>query len=441
MLKNNMNPRCAAAITIALTILAPKITATTAKADDWPQWRGPDRDGVWSETGIVDKFDSPHLKPIWRAEIAGGYSGPTIAEGRVFLTDRITKPVQMERVHCFDAATGRKIWTHAYKCSYRNVSYDTGPRASVLIENKRAFSLGAMGNLFCFNATSGTVLWSHDLNRKYKIRMPIWGIAAAPIIEDNLIITHIGGENNACLVAFDKITGKEAWHALSDKPSYSAPIVIDQAGLRVLVCWTGENVVGLNPATGKVYWSHPYKQRRMVIGIATPVVQDNHLLVSGFFDGSLLLRLHYDKPDVSKVWLVQGEDEMNTRGLHSIISTPIIKNGHIYGCCAYGELRCLDLKTGDRIWESLEAVPRARWATMHFIEHDEETWIFNERGDLIISRLSPDGYHEISRTHIFDPTTGQLNRRGGVCWTHPAFAGRKMYVRNDKELLCVDLAK
>ncbi|MBN2269713.1 MAG: PQQ-binding-like beta-propeller repeat protein, partial [Sedimentisphaerales bacterium] len=233
----------------------------------------------------------------------------------------------------------------------------------------------------------------------------------------------------------------EKWHALEDSASYSAPIVIDQAGKRVLVCWTGERIVGLDPQTGKLYWEYPFPPAQMVHNIGTPVFEDNYLFASEFFGGSLLLRIHADRLAVEKVWRRMGESERVTDSLHCCISTPFIRGDHIYGVDSYGELRCLNLHTGDRIWESQAVVPKARWATAHMVRQNDNVWIFNERGELIISRLSPGGYSEISRTKLIDPTEGQLDQRGGVCWSHPAFAYKHIYARNDQELVCADLSR
>ena len=423
----------------ALIVLA--VSASGAKAEDWAQWRGPGRDGVWNETGIIDAFPADKLTPVWRAEIGAGYSGPTIADGRVYVTDRLVKPKQVERVHCFDARTGKSLWTHTYDCPYRGVQYDAGPRASVTIREGLAYALGTMGHFFCFDAVTGEVRWQYDLNDRYKIRMPVWGISAAPLIEDDLIILQIGGEGDHCLVAFDRKSGEPAWHALEDNASYSAPIVIDQAGQRVLVVYTGDNVVGLNPKNGTVHWKHPFPATQMVIGIAAPVLHRNHLFMSNFFDGSLLLKLGEKDLTVTKVWQRAGESEKKTDGLHSIISTPYLDGDHIYGVDSYGELRCLDLATGDRVWESLEAGPKERWATIHFVKHHDKVWMFNEVGELIIAKLSPKGYEQISRAKLIEPTRDQLpSRRGGVTWAHPAFADRHVFARNDKELVCVSLA-
>lgn len=421
-------------------IITGSLFSSQASGADWPQWRGPNRDGLWQEKGVVQKFDSRQLPIRWRAEIASGYSGPTVANGRVYVTDRLTIPTQLERVHCFDAMTGRKIWSYAYKCSYKKVGYPDGPRAAVTIDNNRAYSLGSMGHLFCFDAAKGNVLWSRELNTEYKIKMPTWGIAASPLVEDGLVIVQIGGKDNACIVAFDKITGKEKWRALNDSASYSAPIVINQAGKRVLVCWTGDRVAGLNPLNGKLYWQHPFKPSRMIINVATPVFRNNHLFVSSFYDGSLLLKVSQDKLSIEKLWRRKGQSEKNTDSLHCMISTPILLGDNIYGVDSYGQLRCLDLYTGDRIWESLDAVPSARWANIHLIRNQDNIWMFNERGELIISTLSPKGFNEISRTKLINPTLGQLNQRGGVCWSHPAFAYKHVYIRNDEELICANLS-
>ena len=415
------------------------LTAETS-AIDWPQWRGPNRDGVWQEKGVVQKFDEPQLPIRWRAKISNGYSGPTVADGRVYVTDRLITPTQTERVHCFDAMTGESIWSHSYECIYKKVGHPNGPRASVTIDNNRAYSLGTMGHLFCFSAAKGNIIWSKDLNTEYKARIPIWGIAAAPLVENNLIIVQIGGKDNACLVAFDKTTGKEKWRALNDSASYSAPIVIKQAGKRVLICLTGKRIVGLNPLTGKLHWQHAFTPSRMVISIATPVFQNNHLFISSFYDGSLMLKVNPDKLAVEKVWRRKGTNERITDSLHCCISTPVLQADYIYGVDSYGELRCLNMQTGDRIWESLDAVPKARWANIHMVRYEDKIWMFNERGELIISKLSPKGFHEISRTKLISPTEGQLNQRGGVCWSHPAFANKHIYIRNDEELVCANLS-
>ncbi len=415
-------------------------TAGALRADDWPQWRGPNRDGVWRETGLVESFAADELPKLWRAPVSSGYSGPTVAAGRVFVTDRVAEPKQIERVHAFDAATGKPLWTHSYDCEYRDVGYVAGPRASVSIDGDRAYALGTMGHLHCLDAASGSVRWSKDLAAEYEIRMPIWGIAASPLVDGNVVIVQIGGSSGACVVAFDKLDGAEKWRALDDAASYSAPIIVQQAGRRVLVCWTGDSVAGLDPSNGEALWRHPFPPARMVIAIATPVFDENRLFVSSFYDGSRLLRLDPDRLEVSEVWQQMGPDEQHTKALHSLISTPLLAGDCVFGADSYGEFRCLDAATGERLWETQQPTPKERWGTIHMVRNHDHVWMFNELGELIIARLSRAGYEEISRAKLIDPTTEQLRRGQGVCWSHPAFANRHVFARNDNELVCASLA-
>jgi len=253
------------------------------------------------------------------------------------------------------------------------------------------------------------------------------------------VILHIGGRDGACVVALQRSDGSEVWRALDDRAQYTAPIVVRQAGQDVVVVWTGDSVAGLDPSNGKVHWRHIMTPINMPIGIATPIAQDGHVFVTSFYDGALMLKLLEDRLEVDEVWRARGRSEKDTDALHSIISTPIWLGDYIYGVDSHGELRCLEAATGKRIWEDQTATPRARWSTIHFVQNGDRTWMFNERGELIIAKLSPDGYQEISRAKLIEPTRLQLNRRGGVCWSHPAFAGGHVFARSDEVLVCVRL--
>ena len=415
--------------------------ASTSESQEWPDWRGSNRDGIWKETGIVKQFKNNTIPLKWSIPCGQGYSGPTVSGGKVYLTDLIENPETSERVLCLEANSGKVLWTYSYTCKYGNVGYPNGPRTSVVISDGKAYSLGTMGHIFCFDAQAGTVLWQHDLNREYRIIMPIWGIASTPLIFENKIILQIGGSNGASVLALDKNTGKEIWRAMDDKISYSAPILIRQAGKPVVVVWTAENLNGLDPKTGKVYWKIPFTLK-MGMGIATPVKYADFLFVSSFYSGSLMVKLGKETTTAEKIWSRVGESEYKTDALHCVINTPIIKNGCIYGVDSYGELRCLRSETGDRLWTDLSVVTKNRWANIHFIEHEQQTWMFNEHGELLITELSPVGIKIISRARLIDPTTGQLNRNGtGVTWSHPAFANRCIFARNDKRLICAYLGE
>ncbi len=410
-------------------------------AQDWPQWRGENRDGVLTAESLVEKLDT--LRAAWEQPIGSGYCGPTVANGFVYVTDLVSEPKSSERVLCFHEATGELAWTHQYPVTYK-VGYPAGPRASVSIDEGRAYSMGTMGNVFCFDAKSGEIKWSRDLDKDYQIseskRMPIWGLSASPLVYQDVVIFHIGGKD-ACVVALNKLTGDEVWKSLDDRAQYSAPILVQQNEKDVVVVWTGDSVAGINPTDGNVFWRYEFKPRNMPIGIATPIVKDNHIFVTSFYDGSLMLKMSDEKMSIEKVWSAIGENERVTQGLHSIISTPIWIDEFIYGVDSYGELRCLEAKTGKRVWESLDAVPKARWSTIHFVKHNDNVWMFNERGELVLAKLSPEGFEEISRKKIIEPTKAQLNKRGGVCWSHPAFANGSIFVRNDNVIKSISLLK
>ncbi len=410
-------------------------------ADDWTQWRGTNRDGWWNEQGIRDELPDGQLPVAWSVEIGAGYSGPTVADGRVYVMDRQgSGNAQTERVLCLNSADGELVWEHKYLAPY-TISYKAGPRASVTIDNGRAYSVGAMGHFHCFDAKSGKIIWSRDLQTEYQIEMPIWGIAGSPLIYQDLVIQQVGGASGACMVAFNKNSGSEVWRALKERAAYSSPIVIQQAGKDVLVCWTGDSLSGLNPTTGESYWAHPFPPSRMPIGIGAPVLSDDMLYVSSFYDGSLMVRVPKDKLTMEVVWRKVGKDEQHTESLHAMIGTSIVHNGYIYGVDSYGEFRCLDANTGNRIWEDLTAVPKARWSTIHMVRQADRVWMFNERGELLIAKLSPSGLQILDRCKLIEPTIEQLGQRGGVCWTHPAYAEKSIFIRNDKKLIRASLAK
>ncbi len=444
------------------TAFALFLCATAVRADDWPQWLGPQRDGVWRETGLLDKFPSGGPTMKWRTPIGAGYSGPVVANGRVFITDRLLpagaeNPANpfgrnqvegKERVLCLDEPTGKILWKYEYECPYE-ISYPAGPRAVPVIAGDKVYTLGAMGNLICFNVKSGDVVWSKDLPAEYHFPVPMWGTASSPLVDGNRLICLVGGKGSVA-VAFDKDTGKEIWKALSaNEPGYAPPMIYEIGGKRQLIVWHPQAINSLNPETGAVHWSTPYGSKKFIkagLTIPTPRLAGDMLFLTAFYDGPLMLKLHgTEKPTVA--WQGHGTGELpdKTDGLHSIMVTPFLKDGYIYGVCSYGELRCLEAATGKRIWETHQATTgkSERWGNAFLVRMgDSDRYVlFNERGDLILANLTPKGYEEMSRAHILEPTNTMAGPKGRrVIWSYPAFANRTVYARNDKEIIAVSFS-
>ena len=429
-------------LVLALAGLACALPQEAASpGQDWPQWRGARRDGVWRETGILERFQGERVPLRWSVPIGGGYSAPTVAGGLVYVMDR-PKDQAAERVVCLDWKTGETRWAISYECSYEGFSYTAGPRASVTVHDGRVYALGAAGDLHCAEAASGKILWKRDLRKDYRIRMPNWGIAAHPIIEGELLITQIGGEGDACVIALDRKTGEERWKAFPDEASYSPPIAMDHAGQRVVVIALGYRLVAFAPADGKLLWSHAQPKSSWPISIPAPVALGDLLFFSAANSGSVLFRLAPDKPAVNVVWENSGRGR-NPNTLTPVIPDPLVLNGLVVGVQTNGELRCLDLMTGKRHWETLDVQPKSWHGTMHLVragETGDRAWIFNERGELILARLTAEGYKELTRAKLIDPTVEQGPRGRAVTWAHPAFAYRHVFARSDQRLVCADLS-
>ena len=430
------------------------VGAFSGRCADWPQWLGPNRDSEWAETGILEKFPAEGPPLRWRAKIGSGYAGPAVAKGRVYVMDRVlaqdannpTDPFQRgsitggERVLCLNEADGKVLWQHEYDCAY-TVSYPAGPRVAPLVSDEKVFTLGAEGNLYCLDAKSGRVFWSHDFKKELGIKTPMWGFAGHPLLHGNKLICLAGGAGST-LIAFDRNTGKELWRALStEEPGYSSPILIKRGGKNQLVLWEPEGADSVDPDTGKPWWHVPFKSRSGLT-VSTPRALGDWLFCTSFYNGSLMLRLDPSKPAASTAWATLKGNEKDTTHLNSILCTPFFDHGYIYGVCSYGQLRCLNAETGGRVWETLQPTTSGepvRWANAFIIKNGHRFFLFNEGGDLIIANLSPKGYEEISRAHLIAPANKDPGRP--VVWSHPAFANRCVYARNDNEIVCANLAE
>jgi WD40 repeat protein len=414
---------------LGLALLLP----VAVRADDWPQWRGPNRDGVWRETGILETIPASGLEVRWRAKVGNGFSGPAVAQGRVFVTDHQFNP-EVERVLCFDEATGKPLWVHSYPCNYKDMEYGNGPRASPTVHDGKIYTLGTQGHLFCLDAAKGEVVWKKNLAEDFSGQIPRYGATAAPLVVGDILILCAGGQPEASVVALDRKTGDLRWKALADRPAYSAPIVLKAAGVEQLIVWSADSITGFEPATGKVHWQVPWKATfdpaQMV---ASPVWHKDLLLcLGGWSRGSKMLKLDSAKPAASVLW------ETGTKPT-TTISTPMFQDDdYFYAILGNGSLACLEAATGKEVWSTREPTSGS-YGNAHLTPNGGRVFLFNHTGHLILARLTPKGYEELGRCLLVEPTAG-YRAQGPITWAHPAYANQSVFARNDRELVCASLA-
>lgn len=425
---------------------------TTLTADQWPGWMGPQRDGVYRESGIIEKIPAEGLKVKWRMPVAGGYAGPAVAGGKVFVFDYekkageiVNNPNQRaelmgsERLTAFDESTGEQLWQHAYDCPYA-VSYPVGPRCTPTVDGDRVYILGSEGDLHCLNTENGSVVWKKNFKTDFGAEILIWGACSHPLIDGDLLYTMVGGKGQA-MVALDKMTGDVKWKSLDAKAGYAPPSIIMAGGKRQLIAYHPTAITSLDPASGQQHWSIPIEPL-YDMSIARPMVEGNKMYASGIGTASVMIELATDKPAASELWRGQPKS-----AIFSANATPLIVDGVIYGSdCNLGYLAAVDATNGSQLWSTFEAtVPTENRRVSHgtcFLTRIGDTdrfLILRETGDLLISRLTAKGYEPLGSFHALEPTSEAFGRN--VLWSHPAYANRTAYIRNDKEVVAVDLAK
>ncbi|MAT74533.1 pyrrolo-quinoline quinone [Candidatus Poribacteria bacterium] len=432
-----------------------------SQAEDWSQWLGNQRDGIWRETNIIQSFPADGLTPVWRTGIGGGYTSPAVANGRVFVMDRIKHDPELkkgkflhpaqppqnanfvrrllpgaERVLCLAEDTGRILWSQEYACPYRSVAiYAIGPRATPTVDGNRVYTLGAEGDLFCLETETGQVVWHRNVRDAYQVETPEWGFAAHPLIDGDRIICMVGGKG-ATVVAFNKLTGKEIWrNGDAPQPGYCAPMIYQLGGKRQLVVWDSDQLRGLNPETGVDYWQVGIKPA-FSMSIGAPQQEGNRLFVMGYSRVSAMVQVAADGNSATVIW--RGDTK---RGVGGVFNTAVIRDGHIYAGGQGGRYMCVRLEDGEQQWSTFEPSTGDRpasWANVFTVPNGDRYWLFNDLGEVTIAEMSPKEFHSISKTQLIEPTH-RIGRRT-VVWSHPALANRHIFIRNDKEILCYNVA-
>jgi outer membrane protein assembly factor BamB len=301
-----------------------------------------------------------------------------------------------------------------------------------------------MGHLLALDVASGRVIWQKDYVKDFNASVPTWGMAGAPLVDGDRLICLVGGEPDAKVMALDKFTGAEIWRSLSSdwEPGYNQPIIIEAGGARQLILFHPRGISSLDPVTGQVYWEHDHSVQ-MGIVVATPVHAGSSLFFTSQHGGARMLKLDDKTPAATLLWSGPGEQDPGMTHdtpdtLNSVISTPVLDGGYVYGLDNDGQLRCLDAMTGKLVWKTDALLgEHAMYGTDFFVRHNDRYFINNDRGELVIARLSPSGFQQLGRTKLLEPTHPYVRRRQlpNVLWSHAAYANRHIIVRNDKEIV------
>jgi outer membrane protein assembly factor BamB len=397
------------------------LVVPTSRADDWPQWLGPKRDGGTAEKVGAWK-EAP--KKLWEQPVGPGHSVPAIAGERVFVHERVPEQ-NREQIIAYDAKTGKELWRDAYdRAPYRS-ALNTGPQATPTVAGNRVYTFGITGVLSCYEVDTGKRLWQVDTYKKLNATLPRYGVTCSPLVVGNRVIVAVGGKGSS-VVAFDTEKGDLQWQAL-DEPAGTASPVLFTAGGRLpdAVFMTTLRLVGLNPLDGSVNWEHPLVFQPS--GTApTPMVMGNEILTSTMTNGSTLIRLGVkdDKPTSEQVW--QEKD------LSGYFSTGVATKDHIYVISNVlkpipsASLRCVDRKTGKEQWKTSAGYFHAGVIRTG----DGKLLILSDSGTLRLAEDGDKGYRELCTAKVC----------GGTL-TNPAIAGGRLYVRDDKNVFCYQLGE
>ena len=388
----------------------------STEADDnstveWAQWRGPNRDGISSETGFLKNWSPEGPKVLWQIPLGDGYSGISIAQDKIYT---MFAEGDDEFVICLNASDGVEVWRFRSGTKFTEQRGD-GPRSMPTVHGDSVFALGTEGKLYALDAHDGTKLWSHNFVEEFDSKIPTWGFSSSPLIEGDLLIVEAGGKDEKAIVAFDKKSGNVVWTNHTDEVGYSSPIPIDFGGVRQIIFLTSKTLLSLAPENGQIYWKYSWPEG---INIATPIfVPDDKIFISASYDkGAVLLRMvaDGDRIGIEEVW--------KSRVMKNHFNSSVLQGDYLYGF-DNAILTCIEANTGEERWR------HRGFEKGSLLLADGHLIILGEGGKLALAEISPNEYIEKARFQLFDDK----------CWTVPTLAGRKLYLRNQKEMLCLDL--
>jgi outer membrane protein assembly factor BamB len=392
------------------------LPAASARAQDWPQWRGPNRDGVVHGVKVPEKWPKA-LVEEWRVPVGEGVSSPVVVGDRVYLLTR--RRADEEVVLCLDLADGREVWKSAYPAPYKLGSpahgYE-GPRSTPAVADGRVFTFGISGILSCLDARTGTVLWRKDFVGQYGGTAPGWGTSASPLVDGDRCIVHVGGRDRGGLTAFDVRTGDVRWCYDGDAPAYGSPILADLVGEPQVVTLTLNHFLGVSAATGRLLWKIPCREIHSE-NCLTPVVYRDLLIYAGRMEPPRAVRLERGERGISPREVWKGD------GPTLYMSSPVLAGDLLFGSSARrrGCFFCLDAATGKTLWESDD---KQGVGFTSFLNAGGVLLSLTNHGLLVVMKPSGKGYEPVTEYQVCDRPT----------MTHPVFLGDRILIRDDSTL-------
>jgi outer membrane protein assembly factor BamB len=407
---------------------------TIASADDrpldpksWPQWRGQRRDGVTTAPDLLVNWPKDGPKELWRVKGGDGYSSFAVRGDSAYTMLGSADGKQL--VVALNVATGEPRWSR--ECGSSSGSDHGnygGPRATPTLDGDSLYTVSSWGLLLCLDAATGKVKWQKDMVEEVGARVPRWGFATSPLIEGDRVYVVPGGGNGKSLAAFDKATGKLIWASENDKAGYSSPIVITSGGVRQIVYLTGDRLVGVTPDGGKVLWQFEWHDR-FNVNAATPVFvrgkeggkEDDYLFISsGYHKGCALVKLTQPKAGTFEAKAVYESNELCCH-----FGSPVLHGGQLYAADETRDLTCLDVRTGEVKWR------KSGFKKGALLRVDDRLIILGEQGHLALVDCNAEEYREVARSRPFR----------GRCWTMPVLADGRVYLRDQSEIVCLDVSK
>jgi outer membrane protein assembly factor BamB len=378
---------------------------------DWPHYRGPNSNGISSETGINKDWASKPPKLLWKVDMTDdGYSGPAVADGVVYVIDHSGDD---DVIRALSLADGGELWRYAYADAKAENNGLT--RSTPTVHEGKVYTMSRLGVANCLDAKTGKVVWSRDLVADFHSQRPGWDLACSPVIDGQNVILCPGGEN-AGMVALDKDTGKTVWQGGGTTVSgYSTPLIATIGGQKQYVVFIAKGIMGVDASNGHVLWQSPWETSYDVNAMNPVVIGDSVFLSSGYGHGCELLKI--DGSSATAVW--------QSKEMQAQFSSPILLGGYLYGTSDPGVLECLDPKTGDTKWK------QPGFEKGGCVAVDGTIIAMNgSNGDIYMAAVNPDAYKELG--HIAGPL-------GGQSWTAPIVAQGKLIIRNTKAVGCLDL--